>query len=487
MQNELSVGAAMAQPTLVVDGVGLKPSMQAHQSKSCQGEGTDGSAKNVSTGSSHLPRGTRRKALPRGGGGVGARNKVSFRRKLRGAAPRTLAVPYDEYQGTQEELARNIFENSDYEYKMWQREMKIYFIKRAEMNVTLKGGPVPIGQRPKCPTPPAPLTKRLARWKYKLRALPVTGVDHVSPVENPCGNPGKVDIKVASSSSNNSSSSSNSSMLSRGRGPESEKTTAQMRRERRKKKQYREEALRRAELVPAEPAERLAEINPAPTQGQRSPSGETKVKQPAPSPPSERSQSPCSVTSQVKPNPGPEDVPDSSMPMALSIEQQQQFRDDFENWLYARSQLQKRNGTFAKQLAGWIRQYLKLKKLDAPPKALVDAMAGYATSRMKPSDVEVGLADAVEDPKVRFQTERLNGALDGALHIYNERNMRDYTKERMNDSFLGWQRVVDVFTGSYSRKYGGEYISGHVDKGFKRCKQSMKLNPGNELSQSTRV
>lgn len=103
---------------------------------------------------------------------------------------------------------------------------------------------------------------------------------------------------------------------------------------------------------------------------------------------------------------------------------------EFEEWIYMKTQLMPRDKAFVKVLAGLMQRWLKMKNIEVYPKDFTDCLMKAAIKRVKPSDVEAGLAERLADPDTRSGIEVLNDAIGGEVKCFSERTVNHWVETR---------------------------------------------------------
>jgi len=120
--------------------------------------------------------------------------------------------------------------------------------------------------------------------------------------------------------------------------------------------------------------------------------------------------------------------------------------DEFENWIYMRTQGMKRSKAYLVMLPNLMQRWLKLKKIESYPKDFIDGLMEACYERVKPSPTEMGLADKLANPETRFEFNTFNEALDGEVSVVNERKREAWVQQRAHKVWLWW---LTFFTGYY--------------------------------------
>lgn len=142
---------------------------------------------------------------------------------------------------------------------------------------------------------------------------------------------------------------------------------------------------------------------------------------------------------------GPDGKPEPEAPTPAGVEEKPQdaqaavdfmaLVDEFEEWIYMKTQMQKRDSAFVKMLGGLTQRWIRSKKLERTPRPFIDCLTKACIERVKPSEVEVSLADEMQDPDARCAMERLNDATRGEVHIFNQTEVNrwcDYHASRLS-------------------------------------------------------
>jgi len=111
---------------------------------------------------------------------------------------------------------------------------------------------------------------------------------------------------------------------------------------------------------------------------------------------------------------------------------------EFEEWIYAKTQLMPRDQAFNKMLPGLMLRWLKEKKIEVWPKDFTDGLMKAALERVKPSKVEESLADIITKPETRCSVERLNDAIKGEVSVVDEAKQEQWVDRHANKVHLYW-------------------------------------------------
>jgi len=115
--------------------------------------------------------------------------------------------------------------------------------------------------------------------------------------------------------------------------------------------------------------------------------------------------------------------------------------EDFERYIYMKTQLMKRDQAFCKMLPGLMQRWIRSRKLESMPQDFIDCLTKACTERVMPSNEELGLSAIMADPDTRCAVERLNDAIKGEVHVFDQRAIArwcDARAQRIPKWWLTW-------------------------------------------------
>lgn len=140
---------------------------------------------------------------------------------------------------------------------------------------------------------------------------------------------------------------------------------------------------------------------------------------------------------------GGEDVPDSGASTKDEVREEPpanyfELLEEFEEWIYLHTMGIKRDAAFVTMVAGLMKRWVKLKKLERYPRDFIDGLTKACYERVMPSKVEKQLADVVVDPDVKAHVARFNSAMKGEVEVIDEFKREEWVKMQAETFRARW-------------------------------------------------